>query len=99
MPTYEAAESFFRDLSRLTAEQRLEWGVGLQKFIEDVTAIETGQSTSFRAGLRVKPYKKAPGVFEMSWASDGRSLWKYGEPLAEDKRHVQWLRIGTHDIF
>ena len=39
------------------------------------------------------------GVFEMTWAPDGRATFSYGEPVQEGARHVQWRRCGTHSIF
>ncbi len=34
----------------------------------------------------------------MTWAPDGRALFRYGDPVCEGEPHVVWLRIGTHDI-
>jgi len=34
----------------------------------------------------------------MTWAPDGRALFRYGDPVREGEPHVVWLRIGTHDI-
>jgi hypothetical protein len=48
----------------------------------------------------VKGYKSAPGWYEMTWAPDGRALWKYGTPLqGKPGPHIVWLRVGTHDVF
>lgn len=99
MPTYEAADSFKKELARLTAEQRRQWQIGLKKFIEDLKAIEAGQQQMFRPGLRVTGVVGLPGAYEMTWADDGRAIWSYGEPKVEGMRHVQWLHVGTHDIF
>ena len=43
--------------------------------------------------------KGATGVFEMTWADDGRATFGYGEPVLEGEPHVVWRRIGTHAIF
>lgn len=36
---------------------------------------------------------------EMTWADDGRALWTFGDETVAGKRHVVWLRVGTHSIF
>ena len=53
----------------------------------------------FRKRLRVKGVKGAGGIFEMTWADDGRATFEYGEPVQESQTHIVWRRIGTHDIF
>ena len=53
----------------------------------------------FRPRLRVKGVQGAPGVFEMTWADDGRATWQYGDPVVEGEPHVIWRRIGGHAIF
>jgi hypothetical protein len=49
--------------------------------------------------LRVKGVKGATGVFEMTWAADGRATFQYGEPVVAGDPHVVWRHIGTHEIF
>lgn len=39
-----------------------------------------------------------PGVFEMTWAPNGRATFQYG-PMRGQGPHVIWRRVGTHDIF
>lgn len=56
-------------------------------------------SRGFRKGLRVRGVQGASGVFEMTWADDGRATFEYGEPLREGEVHVIWRRVGTHDVF
>ena len=53
----------------------------------------------FRRGLRVKDVQGAAGIFEMTWAPDGRATFQYGEERRPGDRHVIWRRIGTHDVF
>jgi hypothetical protein len=36
-------------------------------------------------------------VFEMTWARDGRALFKYGTSPRAGDIHITWLRVGTHD--
>ena len=47
----------------------------------------------------MKGVQGAPGVFEMTWAEDGRATWQYGEPIVEREPHVVWRRIGGDAIF
>jgi hypothetical protein len=53
----------------------------------------------FRPGLRVKGLQGAPGVYEMTWAPDGRATWEYGEERHPGRPHVIWRRVGTHGVF
>jgi len=40
-----------------------------------------------------------PGVWEMTWAPDGRATFEYGDELHPGEQHIIWRRIGTHGIF
>ncbi|MBA4179944.1 MAG: hypothetical protein C0506_05080 [Anaerolinea sp.] len=51
------------------------------------------------AALRVKRVQGHPGVWEMSWAADGRATFEYGEEVIPGQAHIIWRRIGSHDIF
>ena len=53
----------------------------------------------FRPGLRVKRVQATAGVWEMTWAPDGRATFEYGPELRPGEPHVTWRRVGTHDIF
>lgn len=92
MPTFELGPSFLTDYKSLTREQKDLFLVARLKFVDD---LRTGR---FRAGLRVKSYRAIPGVFEMTWAPDGRALFLFGAPVHEGEPHIIWLRIGTHAI-
>ena len=50
-------------------------------------------------GLRIKRVQGSPGVFEMTFAPDGRATFSFGEPVLKGQPHVIWRRVGTHDIF
>lgn len=52
----------------------------------------------FRTGRRVKGVQGRPGVFEMTWAPDGRAPFRYGDSVFRGEPHIIWLRVGTHDI-
>lgn len=53
----------------------------------------------FRKGLRVKSIQGAVGLFEMTWAPDGRATFQYGPETVTGDPHVIWRRVGTHDVF
>jgi hypothetical protein len=93
VPTYEALPRFRTDLDRLTPAQRRRFHhVVTRTFVPD---LRTGR---FRAGLRVKRVQGTPGVYELTWAGDGRATWQYGTERVHGHRHIIWRRIGTHTI-
>ncbi len=98
MPTYEWTRAFDRDLSRPTGDQRKRFLSTLFAFIADVVAMENGETDRFRGGLRVKGVQGFPGLFEMTWAPDGRATFMWGEPIYEGRRHVIRVRCGDHSI-
>lgn len=93
MPTYDLTDRFRRDLDRLTAADRALFRQAVAAFVSDLA---TGR---FRKGLRVKAVEGSRGVWELTWANDGRATFEYGPPLSPGEPHVIWRRIGTHDIF
>lgn len=94
MPTYAWLARFARDFDALTPQQQAAFLSAVAAFVEDLQ-----RGGGFRKGLRVKGIKGASGIFEMTWADDGRATFEYGEPVREGEPHVIWRRIGTHSIF
>lgn len=94
MPTYERLPRFDRDLAAMSEPERKAFRVAARKFVAD---LERGGG--FRPGLRVKGIRGAEGIFEMTWAKDGRATFEYGEPIREGEPHIIWRRVGTHEIF
>jgi hypothetical protein len=41
----------------------------------------------------------ADGIWELTWAPDGRATFEYGDPVKKGHPHIRWRRVGTHDIF
>lgn len=93
MPTYDQTEGFRRDVKALTPEQRAALRKAIRAFVEDL-----GKGR-FRKGLRVKGVQGAPGIFEITWADDGRCTFEYGPEVREGEPHIIWRRCGTHQIF
>jgi len=93
VPTYQASPEFLALHRRLTAEQKRLFRVAVRKFVADLKA---GQG--FRKGLRVKGIKGAEGMFEMTWAPDGRAVFSYGTSIRDNDPHIVWHAIGTHGV-
>lgn len=94
MPHWTRTTEFVRDYKRLDRQQVERFKrVVREEFVPDLSA------GKFRPGLRVKGVVAARGVFEMTWAPDGRATFEYGEEIVRGEPHIVWRRIGTHDIF
>lgn len=76
----------------LSNEQKAEFKRAVGKFVADL------RIGGFRPGLRVKGIQGAPGIFEMTWAPNGRATFRYGEPIVDGETHIIWRRIGAHVI-
>ncbi len=94
MPTFEWQERFGRDLARLSDDERAAFKEAVIHFVEDLRRGE-----GFRAGLRVKTIQGRSGVWEMTWAGDGRATFSYGPARIAGQAHIIWRRIGGHAIF
>lgn len=54
------------------------------------------------ADLRLKPVRKAKGVFEVTWSfsrPDGRMTFNLVKNRSTGEQMVWWRRCGGHDIF
>jgi mRNA-degrading endonuclease YafQ of YafQ-DinJ toxin-antitoxin module len=93
VPTYQARPRFLRDFKSLSREQEAAWDKALDIFI---ACLRRGR---FEPGLRVKRVQGYPGVWEMTWAPDGRATFEYCDELQPGEPHIIWRRIGTHGVF
>ena len=93
MPTFERLRRFDRDFAVLSDAQKGVFRAAVRTFVAD---LERGDG--FRQGLRVKGVRGAPGMFELTWANDGRATFSYGESRREGEAHIVWHRVGTHDV-
>jgi len=84
---------FAVDFDSLSADQKAAVLTAVAQFVEDLRRGE-----GFRKGLGVKDVKGASGIFEMTWADDGRATFEYGDPVSEGDAHIIWRRIGAHKI-
>ncbi len=94
MPTFVWLARFGADFKSLTPAQQDAFLAAVEQFVEDLS--KGGQ---FVRALRVKVVRAAPGIFEMTWADDGRATIQYGAFVSPGEPHVIWRRIGTHQIF
>lgn len=93
MPTHRELPRFLRDWRRLRADQRDAFLATLELF---VAGLEAGR---FDPRLRVKRVQGGAGVWEMTWAPDGRATFHSGDEIRPGDPHVVWRRIGTHEVF
>jgi len=94
VPTFATTPLFRRDYDKLSDQQKERFRrTVLEQFVPDVTA------GSFRKSLRVKGVQGAQGVFEMTWAPDGRATWQYGAEVRSGEPHIVWRRVGIHAVF
>jgi hypothetical protein len=79
---------------KLTDQQQQRFLTAVAAMVADLKA-----GRGFRPGLRVKGVQGWPGIWEMTWAPDGRATFEYGPERRPGEPHVIWRRVGTHDIF
>ena len=92
-PTFERADRFSRDWKKLSPDQRTQFRAAASEFVSDLRAKKLP-----RPSLRVKRVQGTDAVWEMTWAADGRATFTYGPEIKPGETHVQWRRVGTHDI-
>jgi hypothetical protein len=93
MPTYTKLPRFQKDFDQLSADDQERFRQAVEKFIEDLK-----RGRGFRPGLRVRGVQGTQGIYEMTWAPDGRATFHYGEQIQEGEAYVMWRRVGSHAI-
>jgi hypothetical protein len=93
VPTHHELPRFLREWGGLRPEQRAAFLAALRLFVEGV------KGRKFDPRLRVKRVQGHTGVWEMSWAPDGRATFQYGDEVVPGEPHIVWRRIGSHDVF
>jgi hypothetical protein len=94
VPTFERLPRFDREFRRLPHELQRAFLAALPAFI----AALRDSPPAFPPGLRVKRVRGAVGVWEMTFAPDGRATFSYGDEIVPGEAHVIWRRVGTHDV-
>jgi hypothetical protein len=93
VPTYERSPEFIRLHETLSPEQKPAFRATVEKFMADLKA-----GHRFRKGLRVKGIQAAQGLYELTWADDGRAVFSYGNSIKEGEPHIIWHAVGTHAV-
>lgn len=90
MRTYEALAAFQRQYGKLDAAQKEAFRRALAVFIANLKA-----GKSFNPELLVHKLANTE-IWSLTFAKDGRALFRYGEQLAEGETHIVWEAIGAH---
>lgn len=93
MPTHDEDPLFLREFAALSTGKRARFLDAMRKMVLDLKA-----GPGFRPGLRVKAIQGHAGIFEMTWAPDGRATFEFGPEVRPGNPHIIWRRIGGHDI-
>lgn len=94
MPTFERLARFDREFRRLPRELQDAFLLVLPTFIAALRDVPL----AFSPALRVKRVQGKSGVWEITFAPDGRATFAYGDEVIPGQPHVIWRRIGTHDV-
>lgn len=81
MPTYQRLPRFDKDWDELTEAQKQCFRRAVAALVDDLSA-----GRPFRKGLSVKRVQAASGVWEMTFAPDGRATWSYGAEVTRANR-------------
>lgn len=95
-PTYEVPESFFAEYAKMSRPMREAFK---QARDELIAGLDSGGPSAIPGKLRVQGVQGHPGVYEMTFAADGRATFSYGDEVVPGKAHILWRRVGTHSIF
>jgi hypothetical protein len=92
-PTYKLPAGFAREFARMPREQRRAFQAAVEKLVE---ALRKGGEPP--NSLRVKRVQGTKDVWEKSYSGDGRATFRYGAEVKPGETHVEWLRVGGHEI-
>ncbi len=94
MPTFERLARFDREFRRLPREMQRAFLTVLPLFI----AALREKPPVFPPALRVHRVQCSAGVWEITFAPDGRATFEYGPEVIAGDTHVIWRRIGRHEV-
>jgi mRNA-degrading endonuclease YafQ of YafQ-DinJ toxin-antitoxin module len=94
MPTFERLARFDREFRRMPREMQRAFLAMLPVFVGALKA----KPPEFPVALRVHRVQGVSGVWEITFAPDGRATFEYGKQVIDGEPHVIWRRIGTHDV-
>lgn len=90
MPTYESLAAFQRQWAKLDPAQRAAFRRAVAVFIANTKAGE-----GFSPELRVHKLVNTE-IWSLTWAKDGRALFRFGAEITPGETHIIWEAIGTH---
>jgi hypothetical protein len=90
MPTYESLAAFQRQWEKVDVQQRAAFRRALAMFIANLRA-----GTGFSPELRVHKIVNTE-IWSLTWAKDGRALFRYGNRIASGETYIIWEATGTH---
>jgi hypothetical protein len=94
VPTFERLARFDREFRRLPRELQQAFLAMLPLFVASLKE----KPPAFPPALRVHRVQGATGIWEVTFASDGRATFQYGEQVLAGEPHVIWRRIGHHGV-
>lgn len=94
MPTYEFPAAFYREFRKLPLSMQARFLDAVERLVDALRR----NPPDYPPALRVKRVQGHPGVWELSFAADGRATFEFGEAEREGEPHVIWRRIGSHDV-
>ena len=93
MPTHAEHSQFWDDYDRLSQARQRALLVVRDRFVANL------RDRQFDPALRLKRVRGHDGIWELSWAPDGRATFEYGDEVIPGEAHIIWRRVGTHEIF
>jgi putative redox protein len=90
MPTYESLAAFQRQWAKLDSAQRDAFRRAVAVFIANLKAGEGGFSPELRVHKLVNTE-----IWSLTWANDGRALFRFGAEITPGQTHIIWEAIGT----
>lgn len=90
MPTCEVLAAFQRQFGKLDPAQKAAFRRALAVFIASLKA-----GGSFSPELRVHKLVNTE-IWSLTFANDGRALFRHGDEVTPGETHIVWETIGTH---
>ena len=95
---FETTPAFDSDYQRLKPEHRTAFRLVVkEKFGPACAAFAADPSTPWPAALRVKSFRNAAGVLEMTWSFAGPDVRATFELISvDDELRCRWRRVGQN---
>jgi hypothetical protein len=94
VPTFERLARFDREFRRLPRELQRAFLSMLPVFVAALR--ET--PPAFPTVLRIHRVQGSAGIWEITFAPDGRATFEYGDEIVAGEPHIIWRRIGHHGV-